>query len=90
MIKFVFLSDIRNLSKKICNYKIDLLFIKKWLAFFMDRFLFRADSNFSLSPLLPESGEECFNMISYINKHRDFLRRTTEYISISQTVIVSF
>ena len=42
MMKFIFLPDTRNLSKKICNYKTDLLFIKKWLTFFfpwLDSFL---------------------------------------------------
>lgn len=34
MTKFIFLPDTRNLSKKICNYKTDLLLIKRLLAFF--------------------------------------------------------
>lgn len=33
MTKFAFLPDTRNFLK-ICNYKTDLLFIKKWLTFF--------------------------------------------------------
>lgn len=33
MTKFAFLPDTRNFLK-ICDYKTDLLFIKKWLTFF--------------------------------------------------------
>lgn len=43
MTKFSFLPDTRNFLK-ICNYKTDLLFIKKWLIFFfMIGVLFRDD-----------------------------------------------